>query len=304
MIFENLHVWSPFVKFKNLCYNKPMLISEIQGPLTNIAGVGAAAVSQLKRLGVENAGDLLRLFPRDWEDRSKINVFLDWNKFQKIHVEITVAGHEWFGFGKMRTLKLIVADKNGMTASLICFNRPFLEKSFPVGARAFVYGSFYRKYGEIQSSSFDLEKPENMQSKILPVYHLTSGLGQAKLRKIIASALKMYGQGIDSELPDSILKKYGLPPKQEVLFMLHAPKSMAEVEKGRYALIFEEFFLFQYAIGMRSIERRGRLPNLEDESNIGKTVKKEPVLTPLQSSLLERLNFKLTQDQLSGKRHF
>lgn len=83
MIFENLHVWSPFVKFKNLCYNKPMLISEIQGPLTNIAGVGAAAVSQLKRLGVENAGDLLRLFPRDWEDRSKINVLLDWNKFQK-----------------------------------------------------------------------------------------------------------------------------------------------------------------------------------------------------------------------------
>ena len=276
-----------------------MLISEIQGSLTNIAGVGAAAVSQLKRLGVENAGDLLRLFPRDWEDRSKINVLLDWNKFQKIHVEITVAGHEWFGFGKMRTLKLIVADKNGMTASLICFNRPFLEKSFPVGARAFVYGSFCRKYGEIQSSAFDLEKPENMQSKILPVYPLTSGLGQAKLRKIIASALKMYAHGIDSELPESILQKYGLPPKQEVLFMLHAPKSMAEVEKGRYALIFEEFFLFQYAIGMRSIERRGRLPNLDDESNIGKTVKKEPVLRPLQSSLLARLNFKLTQDQLS-----
>ena len=184
-----------------------MLISEIQGPLTNIAGVGAAAVSQLKRLGVENAGDLLRLFPRDWDDRSKINVFLDWNRVQKIHVEITVAGHEWFGFGKMRTLKLIVADKNGMTASLICFNRPFLEKSFPVGARAFVYGSFYRKYGEIQSSAFDLERPENMQAKILPVYPLTSGLGQAKLRKIIASALKMYAHGIDSELPDSILQK-------------------------------------------------------------------------------------------------
>ena len=276
-----------------------MLISEITIPVTNITGVGSAVASQLKKLGVENIGGLLKLFPRDWEDRTRINSFSDWNTMQKIHVPITVIAHQWFGFGKMKTLKIIVSDNSGARASLVCFNRPFMEKTFPAGSKAFVYGSFYRKYGELQSSSFELNKCGTVPAKILPVYPLTAGLGQSKLRKIIVAALKLYARGIDSELPETVLKKYNIPPKQEVLFLLHAPQTLDDIERGKYAVIFEEFFLFQYAIGKRSIERRGRLPNLEDEKKSLKYIKKIPVLSPLQESLLERLPFKLTEDQLT-----
>lgn len=276
-----------------------MLTSEINIPVTNITGVGSAAASQLKKLGVENIGGLLKLFPRDWEDRTRIHSFSDWNTIQKINVPITVISHEWFGFGKMKTLKIIVSDNSGAKASLVCFNRPFMEKSFPAGSRAFVYGSFYRKYGELQSSSFELEKYETVPAKILPVYPLTAGLGQGKLRKIIAAALKLYARGIDSELPETILKKYNIPPKQKVLFLLHMPQTLDDIERGKYAVIFEEFFLFQYAIGKRSIERRGRLPNLESEKKSLDHIQKIPVLSPLQKSLLERLPFKLTEDQLT-----
>ena len=274
-----------------------MLISEIQVPVTNIAGVGSAVAAQLQKLGAENIGGLLRLFPRAWEDRTRVNTFSEWNRFQKLNAEITVTGHQWFGFGKMKTLKLIVMDKAGQYASLICFNRPFLEKAFPAGTRGFVYGSFYRKYGELQASSFELEKDGANQMKILPVYPLTAGLGQAKMRKIVAAALKLYARGIDSELPAEVLQKYNLPPKQDVLFMLHAPKSMQEAECGKYALIFEEFFLFQYAVGYRSIERRGRLPGTESSSETDRQPNAEFVPSPLQARLLERLPFKLTEDQ-------
>lgn len=276
-----------------------MLTSEIQVPVTNIQGVGTAVALQLKKLGVDNVGCLLRLFPRAWEDRTKLNNFSEWNKIQKLNIKITVLRHEWFGFGKMKTLKLIVKDEAGNAASLICFNRPFLEKAFPVGSNAFVYGSFYRKYGELQSSSFEIEKESVNQMKILPVYPLTSGLGQAKLRKIIFSALKLYGRGIDSELPSEILQKYNLPSKQEVLFMVHTPSSMEDVERGKYALIFEEFFLFQYAIGKRSIERRGRLPEFENINT--KDIPAIPKFTPsiLQKKLLQRLPFNLTPDQIN-----
>jgi len=215
-----------------------MLISEIQVPVTNIAGVGSAVAAQLQKLGAENIGGLLRLFPRAWEDRTRVNTFSEWNRFQKLNAEITVTGHQWFGFGKMKTLKLIVMDKAGQYASLICFNRPFLEKAFPAGTRGFVYGSFYRKYGELQASSFELEKDGANQMKILPVYPLTAGLGQAKMRKIVAAALKLYARGIDSELPAEVLQKYNLPPKQDVLFMLHAPKSMQEADLRHYKRFF------------------------------------------------------------------
>ncbi|QOW60805.1 ATP-dependent DNA helicase RecG [Treponema pedis] len=276
-----------------------MLISEITAPVTNIAGVGSAVAARLKKLGVENIGELLRLFPRDWEDRTKIHFFSDWKKVQKINVPVMIIGHQWFGFGKMRTLKLIVADKDGTKASLICFNRPFMEKNFPVGTDGIVYGSFYYKYGELQSSSFELEKNENAPAKILPVYPLTAGLGQSKLRKIINSALKIYARGINSELPEEIIQKYNLPSKQEILFLLHTPQTLQDTERGKYALIFEEFFILQYAVGKRSLERRGRLPSLEEEKKFEQNIKKIPSFTVLQTQFLDRLPFKLTEDQFT-----
>lgn len=276
-----------------------MLISEINIPVTNLPGVGTAAAAQLKKLGVENIGELLRLFPRDWEDRTKIHSFSDWNKVQKINVPVKVTAHEWFGFGSMKTLKITVVDDFGESAGLICFNRPFMEKNFPINTKGIVYGCFYRKYGELQATSFELEKTENFSAKIMPIYPLTLGLGQGKLRKIILNALKLYAHGIDSELPEKILQIYNLPSKQQVLFLLHTPENGADIERGKYALIFEELFLFQYAIGKHSLERRGKLPNIEDENTPLEHLKKNPIITPLQEQFLNRLSFQLTEDQLT-----
>lgn len=38
---------------------------------------------------------------------------------------------------------------------------------------------------------------------------------------------------------------------------------MQEAENARTALIFEEFFLYEAAVGMRALERRGVLPRTE-----------------------------------------
>ncbi|EEV20052.1 ATP-dependent DNA helicase RecG [Treponema vincentii ATCC 35580] len=136
----------------------------------------------------------------------------------------------------------------------------FLEKSFPEGTKALVYGSFSVKYGAIQSSSFDIEQYDTAERRVLPVYPLTQGLTQTKLRKLIEQALNSYARGIDSELPAEVLNKYGYPDKRTVLFAMHRPASMQEAENARTALIFEEFFLYEAAVGMRALERRGVLP--------------------------------------------
>ena len=237
-----------------------MLIGEIQTPVSNLYGAGKTTVEQLNRLGVSTVGDLLRLWPRAWEDRSRYNTLSEWNTFHKLNVPVTIMDQQWFGYGRMKTLKLIVCDSEGTRGELACFNRPFLEKSFPEGTKALVYGSFSVKYGAIQSSSFDIEQYDTAERRVLPVYPLTQGLTQTKLRKLIEQALNSYARGIDSELPAEVLNKYGYPDKRTVLFAMHRPASMQEAENARTALIFEEFFLYEAAVGMRALERRGVLP--------------------------------------------
>ena len=241
-------------------YTAPMLIGEIQTPVSNLYGAGKTTVEQLNRLEVSTVGDLLRLWPRAWEDRSRYNTLSEWNTFHKLNVLVTIMDQQWFGYGRMKTLKLIVCDSEGIRGELACFNRPFLEKSFPEGTKALVYGSFSVKYGAIQSSSFDIEQYDTAERRVLPVYPLTQGLTQTKLRKLIEQALNSYARGIDSELPAEVLNKYGYPDKRTVLFAMHRPASMQDAENARAALIFEEFFLYEAAVGMRALERRGVLP--------------------------------------------
>lgn len=307
-----------------------MLIGEIQAPVSNLYGAGKTTVEQLNRLGVSTVGDLLRLWPRAWEDRSRYNTLSEWNTFHKLNVPVTIMDQQWFGYGRMKTLKLIVCDSEGTRGELACFNRPFLEKSFPEGTKALVYGSFSVKYGAIQSSSFDIEQYDTAERRVLPVYPLTQGLTQTKLRKLIEQALNSYARGIDSELPAEVLNKYGYPDKRTVLFAMHRPASMQEAENARTALIFEEFFLYEAAVGMRALERRGVLPRTPGAKGQGSVLpaqtangdgqavgdgqataaqagasegavqSAEPLqytYSPLQKELLSRLPFTLTADQ-------
>ena len=317
-------------------YTAPMLIGEIQTPVSNLYGAGKTTVEQLNRLGVSTVGDLLRLWPRAWEDRSRYNTLSEWNTFHKLNVPVTIMDQQWFGYGRMKTLKLIVCDSEGTRGELACFNRPFLEKSFPEGTKALVYGSFSVKYGSIQSGSFDIEQYDTAERRVLPVYPLTQGLTQTKLRKLIEQALNSYARGIDSELPTDVLNKYGYPDKRTVLFAMHRPASMQEAENARIALIFEEFFLYEAAVGMRALERRGVLPRMpgskgqgsvfsaqtangdgqaaEDEQasaaqagaseGAAQSATAQPsaeplqyAYSPLQKELLSRLPFTLTADQ-------
>lgn len=307
-----------------------MLIGEIQAPVSNLYGAGKTTVEQLNRLGVSTVGDLLRLWPRAWEDRSRYNTLSEWNTFHKLNVPVTIMDQQWFGYGRMKTLKLIVCDSEGTRGELACFNRPFLEKSFPEGTKALVYGSFSVKYGSIQSGSFDIEQYDTAERRVLPVYPLTQGLTQTKLRKLIEQALNSYARGIDSELPADVLNKYGYPDKRTVLFAMHRPASMQEAENARTALIFEEFFLYEAAVGMRALERRGVLPRtpgakgqgsvfpaqtangdgqaagdgqataVQAGASEGAVQSAEPLqytYSPLQKELLSRLPFTLTADQ-------
>ena len=259
-----------------------MKLREISVPVTSLHGVGESTAKLFSHLNIFTVGDLLSYWPRSFDDRTK---FVPLKDFQhgKVNTVAKVVAHEWFGYGNMRTLKVIIEDSTAR-AELVCFNRPFLEKSLAVGFSVRVNGTFSLRYGNIQSSAFEAEPVPSdtadelaadfaqthstqkyseyfSSKKILAVYPLTAGLSQTAIRKAVARAIKEYAKGIADEIPEEITAKHKLMHKAECITAMHMPKSMQEAERARITLIFEELYQFQIQIGLRSLAHRGKLPD-------------------------------------------
>ena len=260
-----------------------MKLEQIKTPVSAVSGVGPQLSKSLARLNIFTVGDLLNHFPKDYDDKSKKVYLKDFAKAKKVHTVAKVLGHEWFGFGKMRTLKIIINDGTA-TGQLICFNRQFLEKMILPGMIVNVSGQFFVKYNSLQSSSFDVSKfkqnvacddlkqlielmPED--SSVSPVYRLTEGLTQKQMSKIIKNAINQYGHGIEDEIPSEFISKYKLVSKQQAISMIHNPETLEEALAARRTLAYEELLKFQYAILKRSYKRRGVIPSkiLEFDEN-------------------------------------
>ncbi len=265
-----------------------MFLRELTQDLRSLRGTGPATLRALSQLEIRTIADLLLHLPNDYENRMRLIPF---SRFSDgpVFTIARVLSHEWFGFGRMRTLKIIVRDDSS-EASLLCFNRPFLEQMAPVGASVQIYGKFQFKYGEIQSSTFEIKRvdgPVVPERSLTPRYPLTEGLNQMALRKLIAAALDRFGPHIEDELPTKIRERYGYFNKAEALRAIHFPRSEEEAEKAHDTLAYEELFYFQLGIALRIHSRRQR------------TVHRSKSQGVLAQRLIERLPYVLTEDQKS-----
>src|SRR5574344_701218 len=110
-----------------------MKLEDIRTPVGTLPGIGPAAVKLFANLNVFTIADLLSLYPRSYDDRTKITPLSEFRHSAKIHTVAKVTAHDWFGYGRMKTLKIYINDGSA-EAQLIAFNRPFLEKTYPVGS--------------------------------------------------------------------------------------------------------------------------------------------------------------------------
>ncbi|MBR3542324.1 MAG: ATP-dependent DNA helicase RecG [Treponema sp.] len=292
-----------------------MRLSEIQTPVSSLPGAGPAMQKLLANLNVWTICDLLNFYPRSYKDRTKRISLSQYETAKEVHTVAKVVGHEWFGYGKMKTLKINVHDSTA-SAELICFNRPFMENSFPVGSIIAVTGAFFVKYNALQSSSFEaellaqggsLEDFENAAipgSGIVPLYKLTAGLTQKKLAKLVAAALSQCGAAIDNDFAADIMERRSLLPTRDAIRAVHQPQSFDQLEKARRTLIYKELFDLQKTVLLRSLERKGSLPAADcgAAENDEKTKNGAPQkkFSPRQAALLERLPFALTKDQMAA----
>lgn len=283
-----------------------MKVSDIKTPVSSISGIGPQLTKALAKVNVFTVGDLLQYYPRDYEDRTRKVTFREQaENHGKVHTVAQVISHEWFGYGRMKTLKIIVNDGTG-TAELICFNRAFLEKSLIPSTIITVTGKFEVKYGKLQSTAFEAIKHDTVvetgidissiapkESGIIPVYPLTEGLSQKAVTKAVSQALQQYAHGIENELPSELIKARGLLPKQDAIRLIHRPSEMSQAAAARRTLVYEELFQFQSVLAKRIYNRKGFTANtvivpksavIETKSTVVEPVEKNAALDKSTSS--------------------
>lgn len=281
-----------------------MKLSAIETPVSSLSGVGPTLAKNLAKIGIFTIADLLSYWPRDFEDRTK-KVSLSQFNTGKVHTIAQVLSHEYFGYGKMRTLRIRI-DDGTKDASLVCFNRPFLAKTLPENSVISVTGKFVFRYGELQCTSFDAEciatdtsideykNVEVPNSRVLPIYPLTQGITQLQLRKLTEKALNQYCKGIENEIPDSIIKKRHLLSKNQAVYKMHKPETLQDAIDAKKTLIYEELYAFQKTVLERANKRK---KNVETLCTVEPPKDFESSLSPRQKQLYARLPFPLTEDQ-------
>lgn len=283
-----------------------MKIADIKTPVSSITGIGPQLTKILAKLNIFTVGDLLQYYPRNYDDRTKQVYLKDFATApnHRVHTVAKVIRQEWFGYGKMRTLKIIVNDGTA-TAELICFNRTFLEKTLIPGTIATITGQFFVKYNNLQSTAFEAEvhKDQNLtkplNSGVLPVYPLTAGLTQKAISKAISSALQQYAHGIENELPESLLEERKLMSKQDAIRLIHQPETLEQAKLARHTLAYEELYHFQEVILQRAYKHRGNYDMISENQTVDtkQTEQFKENLSPLQQRFIDSLKFELTSDQ-------
>jgi len=265
-----------------------MFLREYNKDIRFIKGVGPAVTEILSKLGIKMVSDLLLHLPRDYEDRRHIDKLSDAPAKNSINVVVRVLAQDSIGWGRKKTLKVYIEDSSAR-AALVCFGRNYLSSVLIPGRSFFVSGKFAYRYGEIQSTSFEVEKYNDSSSnfgRIMPVYPLTEGLFQNLIRKIVKNAFLSIDTEIDDEIPVYLRNRYSFPKKYDALHKIHFPEDLKDIEKARRALAYEELFYLQLVILRRRIKR------------ITVRTSRKTIPFSLKQKLVKRLPFKLTEDQL------
>ena len=196
--------------------------------LEDIKGIGKAKKELLNSLNIFTIDDLLFNKPRTYEDRKQfisLQKAVNRKDGKSSLVYAKIKKHTYLRGRNKKILKIIISDET-LNAALICFNRTYMEKSYPVGEDIIVFGKFEFRFDEVQSTNFEIIKNADLNDsfefgKIVPIYSLTEGLHQKFMRKITYYALSNLLKDKKEILPSGIINKRKLLKLNDALWKIH-----------------------------------------------------------------------------------
>jgi len=271
---ENIHKGTFVPAEKSFPGGNPSSVS-----IKLLEGIGSKVAESLAKKSIRSISDILFYSPRKYDDRRKI-----------ANISEVVPGGSYTIRGKVvsigdirnrkRRFFQVVLHDGTQRLRLVWFNYNAFylrglfkkERSFIVHGKASVAPTG-RNLQMIHPLPQDIEIIEDEEDignplqfgRIVPIYPLTEGLTQKKLREAVRNALDGYAREFEGLLPKDIQEKYHLMDLPEALEQVHFPPDQAlpvdfddsESVTGSRAhrtIIFFEFFILQ--IGLFSKKRK------------------------------------------------
>ena len=265
-----------------------MLARQLAFPITKLKGIGKVSAADFAALGVETGGDLITLYPRDYDDRTVMTSLADLPpEGGTINTIVSITDHGHYMAKGKRVLKIGAKDlRSGRTLYLHCFGRAFMENAYPVGTSWYINASVTRLGSAWSASAFTLGSSEEAVGigRILPIYPLSGNLSQKTVRKAVEAILSNKYIHFDDEVPDDLVAKHGLMHTDEAIRQLHQPSDRASLDRARLTLAYTELLHLELRLE-RQREKRAKSTH-------------PPKAGKLEQALQASLPFSLTEDQL------
>ncbi|NLO90479.1 MAG: ATP-dependent DNA helicase RecG [Elusimicrobia bacterium] len=257
-----------------------------------IKGIGPARAALFERLGVLTVDDLLRYYPRGWEDRRLgRKIAAGDNSLAVLKVKIGETSFQERR-GRLGVFKAEATDENGRSYTAVWFKRmAFGYDSFAQLKKSVLPGRELLLIARTDADIFGNTGPLRVEEyyepgspeaelhagRIVPVYPLTDGLNAKFVRQAVHNALAQYAPS-DETLPLSLLRKRHLPELGSSVRGMHFPQDDAALENARKRLAYEEFFTLACAWAIK--RRQTRAQSKPQKYEVRKTL-----LTPFRNQL-------------------
>jgi ATP-dependent DNA helicase RecG len=252
-----------------------------------------------KALDVHTVGELLRHYPRRYEQRGELTDLASLRDGEHVTVlaQISAVTTRTMKNRRGKLTEVTVTDGHG-TLTLAFFRQPWREKDMKPGLHGLFAGqvSSYGRKRQLIHPDCELlgtgdpgtEMAAEHAAQVIPVYPATKDLPSWKIAKAIRTVLDTLDIA-DDPLPAEVRTRYGLQGQLAAWHGIHRPVEFTDIQPARLRLKWDEAFVLQAVLAQR---RRA-----ED------ALPATPRL-PRRGGLLEafdaRLPFSLTKGQLTA----
>ena len=213
--------------------------------LDTLPGIGPARARGLEKLGLVTVEDLLRCYPRSYEDRRKFSTVAAAPVDIPVCLELLVA--EPPRLSRIRKgLELVKArlvdDTGSLTATF--FNQTYMKDALRPGETYIVYGKVEGPPGRRQMTNPVCERSDRVRFTgcILPVYALTHGISNNLLAGLARRCVDECAGQLEEVLPGPLRREHALAAAEFACRSIHFPRDEEALELARRRLIFEELF--------------------------------------------------------------
>ena len=232
-------------------------IDDSLGPLLGKKSADALA----EGLGLHTVGDLLRHYPRRYDERGKLTSIASLELDEHVTVLADVAKVLKKPMRTRRgTMTEVLVTDGTRLLSLVFFSQKVnnLVKLTP-GKRGLFAGkvSRFNKTTQLAHPEFQLldeegsdQAAEAFTRKLIPVYPAVSGLATWSIALCVRQVIGTW-DGVVDPLPEELIKRHDLLDLVSALKLIHTPDSQSDIDEARRRLKWDEALAIQLALAQR-----------------------------------------------------